>query len=317
MQATYTDGPPVAVSCGVFYFNRTWQLQDACGNATSSQVQRITVRDLTAPSIVSTNSPYDPDIDDYQCGEAFTYETGPATCFTLRTIARPSWADACGGTVTRTHGANNSVLLSSFGDFVAGNFPSGTTVVTFSATDCAGNSASCSLTVTVNDWQYPVLAGCQTDRVLSADPGLCSRQFFPTTPEASDNCAITSVLYSMSGATSSQGTGFPNALTCNVGLTTVTYRVSDEAGNVRSCSFNVTVVDQSPPTALCRDASVSLNPQQQAVITAVSVDNSSYDNCQYVVLSVAPSVFSCANLVPTRSRCRCPTALIHLPVLLL
>jgi hypothetical protein len=41
---------------------------------------------------------------------------------------------------------------------------------------------------------------------------------------------------------------------------------------------------------------VSLNPQQQAVITAVSVDNGSYDNCQYVVLSVTPSVFSCASL---------------------
>ncbi|MFM8487433.1 MAG: hypothetical protein ACKOCH_13970, partial [Bacteroidota bacterium] len=37
LQATYTDGPPVTVSCGIFYFNRTWSLQDACGNAAASQ----------------------------------------------------------------------------------------------------------------------------------------------------------------------------------------------------------------------------------------------------------------------------------------
>jgi len=295
LQAVYTDGALVNVSCGVFYFNRTWRLQDDCGNAAANQVQRITVYDYSPPTVASTNSPNDPDIDDYQCGDSFTYETGPATCFTLRTITRPSWADACGGAVVRAQSADNAVLLSNFGDFVAGNFPAGTTVVTFSATDCSGNKGTCSLLITVNDWQYPVLAGCQTDRVLATDPGSCTRLFFPTTPVATDNCVIKSVEYQLTGATNDSGIGFPNALWLNAGITTVTYRVADDAGNSRSCTYTLSVADQTVPAAVCRNIAVQLN-QQEAVITGPMLDNGSSDNCQYIILSAVPSVLTCSNL---------------------
>lgn len=54
------------------------------------------------------------------------------------------------------------------GDF----FPVGTTTVTCSVTDDAGNSVSCSFTVTVNDTEAPVIS-CPDDLVVDSDADIC------------------------------------------------------------------------------------------------------------------------------------------------
>ncbi|MFN7830907.1 MAG: HYR domain-containing protein, partial [Bacteroidota bacterium] len=126
--ATYVDGTSVNLGCpGEFYFDRTWSLSDGCGNAAASQVQRITVLDRTAPVVTTTNNSLDPDIDNYICGTAYTFNAGPQLCFLSKTIAKPEWIDACGSTVTRTQSATNNVTISNYGSFVSVDFPVGTT----------------------------------------------------------------------------------------------------------------------------------------------------------------------------------------------
>ena len=69
------------------------------------------------------------------------------------------------------------------------DFPVGTTVNTYSVTDEAGNTATCSFQVTVVDDEVPVI-NCPDDVTITNDPGECSAvaQYSVRT---SDNCAGT------------------------------------------------------------------------------------------------------------------------------
>ncbi|MEM7102954.1 MAG: HYR domain-containing protein [Bacteroidota bacterium] len=62
-----------------------------------------------------------------------------------------------------------------------------------------------------------------------------------------DNCPGGTATYELTGATMESGAGNINT-NFNVGTTTVTWTITDDAGNTGSCSFDVTVEDNEPPT---------------------------------------------------------------------
>jgi len=71
-------------------------------------------------------------------------------------------------------------------------FPVGTTTVSYSATDAAGNTSStCSFTVTVTDATAPTIT-CPANITVSAPAGACSAVVNYNTPLATDNCATCS-----------------------------------------------------------------------------------------------------------------------------
>ena len=135
-------------------------------------------------------------------------------------------------------------------------FPVGVTTNTFRATDIAGNTSTCSFTVTVVDNQPPSLT-CPANIVANTDPGACVATVATPNPANSDNCGVTSLTWAMTGATvaSSPATGinfvgtraFNLNGTTGQGVTTVTYTAKDAAGNTTTCSFTVTVNDASIP----------------------------------------------------------------------
>ncbi|HMK26550.1 MAG TPA: HYR domain-containing protein, partial [Chitinophagaceae bacterium] len=135
-------------------------------------------------------------------------------------------------------------------------FPVGVTTNTFRVTDVAGNTATCSFTVTVVDNQAPAVT-CPTNIVANTDAGVCIATVATPNPTTSDNCAVTQVTWAMTGATtgSSPATGinyvgtraFNLNGTTGSGVTTITYTVKDAAGNTTTCSFTVTVNDASIP----------------------------------------------------------------------
>jgi len=58
----------------------------------------------------------------------------------------------------------------------------------------------------------------------------------------------------MSGATTGSGTGVLTVYDIKVGVTTITYTVTDIHNNIETCSFTVTINDQVPPTVIdCPD----------------------------------------------------------------
>src|SRR5439155_10226979 len=118
-------------------------------------------------------------------------------------------------------------------------FAKGTTTVTCTATDAAGNSSSCTFTITVNDTEKPTLS-CPANFTRGTDPGKCSAVVNYPAPTAGDNCGVaTLVCDPPSGSTFAKGT------------TPVTCTATDAAGNSSTCTFTVTVTDTEKPTITC------------------------------------------------------------------
>jgi hypothetical protein len=114
-------------------------------------------------------------------------------------------------------------------------FPIGGTTVTCSAVDKKGNAAPGSFTVTVAD-AAPVVSVPPTQRVEATGPRGASVTYLPA-PSASDTVdgPLAPSCIPASGAT------FP------LGSTTVTCTAVDRAGSLVAASFQVNVVDTTPP----------------------------------------------------------------------
>ncbi len=131
-------------------------------------------------------------------------------------------------------------------------FPVGVTTNTFRVTDIGGNTADCSFTVTVVDNQAPAVT-CPVNRTVPTDVGVCTATIATLNPTVSDNCAVTTVSWVMTGATTGAspltGINYAGTQTFNLngqtgsGVTTITYTVKDAAGNTTTCSSTVTVTD--------------------------------------------------------------------------
>ncbi|HLM58455.1 MAG TPA: Ig-like domain-containing protein [Pyrinomonadaceae bacterium] len=120
-------------------------------------------------------------------------------------------------------------------------FALGTTQVTATATDSAGNTATATFNVIVRDTTAPTVA-CPADIVVAAAPG-ASTAAVNFNPTAGDTVSAVTV-------TGSPASGSAFA----VGTTTVNVTAKDAAGNTSTCSFTVTV--KSSPTIAVAPASV-------------------------------------------------------------
>jgi hypothetical protein len=134
-------------------------------------------------------------------------------------------------------------------------FGLGTTKVTVTAKDAAGNANACSFQVTVKDTTRPTLAcpAAVTVEATSASGALVTYD----AANASDTVSSASVTYS-------QASGSEFAL----GTTKVTVVAKDAAGNESSCSFDVTVRDATAPALTCpADLSVEAADSSGAVVS--------------------------------------------------
>lgn len=151
-----------------------------------------------------------------------------ATCMAVVSFADATFTDCSSLTVVQSSGLPSG-----------SNFPVGTSMIEFTATDAAGNSSTSSFNIIVNDVTEPLIS-C-AGNVIS-----CSQIVTGISATASDNCAgSVAVDYVLTGATTGAGTGSANGTSFNVGVTTVTYTASDVAGNTSSCSMDVTILDCS------------------------------------------------------------------------
>ena len=183
--------------------------------------------------------------------------TANGTCQQQATWVAPTFTDNCSASldVTATH---NSGAL----------FPIGNTTVSYTATDEAGNERICSFTVTVIDETAPTITGCPEDITISATES-CGAVVNWIEPRIRDNCHE-----SLEAVKSHEpGDIFPR------GTTTVTYIATDDAGNETTCTFQVTVIDETAPaiTDCPLDITVSASANCTAEVSWVSP--TIFDNC--------------------------------------
>ena len=206
----------------------TWTAEDANGNITQD-TQLVTVVDITPPVVTA---PADVSVE----------ATGSQTAVAI-------------GTATAT----DVVGVTSITSNAPATFPVGTTVVTWTATDAARNSATATQSVTVVDTTPPVVTAPAGVSVEATGP---QTAVAIGTATATDAVGVTSI-------TSNAPATFP------VGTTVVIWTATDAAGNSATATQSVTVVDTTPPVVTApADVSVEATGPQTAVVigTATATD---------------------------------------------
>ncbi|MFY7971085.1 MAG: HYR domain-containing protein, partial [Flavobacteriales bacterium] len=96
--------------------------------------------------------------------------------------------------------ANPITITRTAGPASGSSFPVGVTTVTHSATDVSGNISTCNFTVTVNDNINPTIT-CPANITANVAAGTCTYTATPTVPTYADNCSVTTLTYTLTGAT--------------------------------------------------------------------------------------------------------------------
>jgi|GEM_PF-1495581 len=155
-------------------------------------------------------------------------------------------------------------------------------VVNYTINSSNGCTNSFSLILTVDEVDPTIV--CPADLTVSADQGVCTAVVNNIDATATDDCIIAQTTYQLTGATVAAGTGNASGLTFNLGVTTVTYTTTDNAGNTASCSFEVTVEDTELPVITCaagspfdRENTVGLCGY---VAQGTEFDATATDNCE-------------------------------------
>ncbi len=213
----------------------TWTVTDNHGNSTTC-IQTVTVNDNQYPVI--------------QCPASLTQNIDQGHCYATVNLGTPATSDNC-----QVSSVVNNAPVSM-------QFPIGTTTVIWTVTDNHGNSTTCTQTILVKDNEPPVLV-CPAPVERCANPGNQPVLVNGIAPQTAwDRCGNVSVTYTITGVTTGSGAADASGTTFNVGISQVNYTAVDEAGNVSTCSFQVTIhalpvvsmQHEYQPVALCEPA---------------------------------------------------------------
>jgi uncharacterized repeat protein (TIGR01451 family) len=247
-----------------------WTATNSVGSASCTQTITVNATDNQAPTL---HVPPSITTSTDQCSVLLDEEQFVATA-----------EDNCSSSVNITRTGIPRVACPAPGDpnrtcesFI---FPTGTTTITYTATDAAGNSSSGTQTVRVNeDPNITPTINAPADLTLNTGPGATSCGTFVGdatlgTATANDNCP--GLVITRTGVPA--GNNFP------VGNTTVTYTVTDRVGNTAQDTQTVTVIDNTPPVVTApADVTAYTGPGATSCNTVVSDTTlgtgSATDNC--------------------------------------
>jgi hypothetical protein len=251
---------------------------DAAGN-TGAATATVLVQDTTPPVVtISVTSPVEA-----------TGPSGAVVTFTASTT------DAVSGLLTPTcTPASGST------------FPLGTTTITCSATDAAGNTGTASAAVVVEDKTAPTLS---LPTGLTAIATSSSGAVVTYAVSASDPDNATSTL--TVSCSPASGSMFP------VGVTTVTCKATDPAGNTATGGFQVTVSQVTVADFSIGPISPITVPVGGTASTAVTVNSvSGFNSAVALSASGAPAgvsvTLSPTSVTPTSGGSASSTLTLHL-----
>jgi hypothetical protein len=208
----------------------TWTAKDAAGN-TETQVFTVTVADDDKPLITCN-------------GGNIVQNTDAGVCSAIITVPTPTSSDNCAVTV-RTWALSGATIASSpatgLNSLTNYTFNKGVTTINWTVKDAAGNSETCSQTVTVEDHENPKIttAANALDLIGSTDAGQCSKTYTLTQigkPTATDNCHVASIV-----GVRSDNAALALDAPYSFGTTTITWTVTDDAANTSTYSQTINI----------------------------------------------------------------------------
>ncbi len=156
-------------------------------------------------------------------------------------------------------------------------------LVTLTARDASFNTSSCTFTVTLKDVTPPT-ALCKNASAVLGQNGQVTVPASAINNGSSDNCGYTLTLT-------------PSLFTCaNIGMNTVVLTATDVAGNTATCTAKVTITDPTPPSALCKNATINLDDLGEATLSVTDIDNGSVDGCGLVSKVLDRTDFYCSDI---------------------
>lgn len=178
---------------------------------------------------------------------------------------------------------------------LSSNFVIGSTTSTCTATDGAGNSASCGIKVTIRDTEAPKVQCPASPITNNTVAGTARGVALWSTPSATDNSGSTGTVV----CSPSSGSSFA------FGSTTVQCNSTDASNNVGSCTFTVQILDKEAPTITCPSNNVLTTSLNKATapaayaspVTFDAVDSNVVVDCSVKVgdlLSLGQTSISCA-----------------------
>ena len=214
IRASMMMGMPLEVGSRVITYTAT----DALGATTTCSFVHI-LQDTIAPVI--SNCPENMEVN-------FSKEE---ICDLSVTWSPPIFLERCSSTETDVQS-----------NFAPGdNFPVGTSIVTYTATDIDGNSSQCSFEVIVTGSDPITFDKRPENVVINALPGECGANYdWEGPPAAISGCAPVTLI-----ANFESGGFFP------VGTTVVEYVATDQINQRAIWAFSITVVDDQPIAARC------------------------------------------------------------------
>jgi large repetitive protein len=256
-----------------YTLTRTWTATDNCGNSIT-HVQVISFEDTTAP-VWDQVMPVDVTVE---CNEV---PVAPAI-------------------VTASDNCDSDVLVEFIEVRTDGSCPDTYNLTrTWTATDNCGNVSVHTQIIAVGDNTPPVIT-CPDNIMVNADNGEDFATVVIPVPVASDNCGSFTLTNDFNGTDNASGL-YP------VGVTTVTYTVTDECGNSTTCSFTVTVQDDEAPVINCPPtitvSCISEVPAPYANYAAfaaaggLATDNNEIDEDSFILLSETSDNLSCPETI--------------------
>lgn len=219
----------------------------------------VTIIDQEGPTLTGACENITTDADLGDCGARLVVPTPIAT-------------DECSGVDSVTYTINGvTTLLDPGATEFSQNFDLGTTTVTITAYDGNGNPSDCMFTVTIQDGELPSVA-CPLNVEVDAPAGQNSVIVNNIAPLGfTENCPGESITYTTdngdSGNDDASGLSFP------VGVTTVSYLITDAAGNESNCSFTVTVNQLNAPENLEFEPTITVDCATDTVTYCLLTNN--------------------------------------------
>lgn len=242
-----SNDAPAVFSVGVHTV--TWTVTDAAGNK-GGTVQRVTVQDREDPVV-----------------------TAPADV----TIQIAPDADSATGVSLGAAQASDNCGIQSLTNDAPNVFPLGLTVVTWTATDNSGNTATAQQRVNVTREELPTI-NAPADITTDAGEGKCF----------AEGLSLGSPTFTGTGATVSNDAPdqFP------VGVTPVTWTVTDANGNTATSVQRVTVADRQAPQ-ITAPGNIAVSEGEGGDAPAIDLGNAvATDNCGIAsIVNDAPAVF--------------------------